>query len=216
MDPLHLCIAVTPLSAYLALIASFHLARRPVVLTGFWDLAALAGGVSGMMAAGPLELFLPETAAFRFGPYVWLLMFALYGLAVALLLLSLRPRLVVYNLSLAELRPVLSQVIERIDDQSRWASDSVVLPRQGVHLHLDGPSTKRIVQLVASGGHQNQRGWARLEDALKSALRGFDVGPSRRGIVLLLTACLLIALVAVSAWNDQEAVASAWNEMLRF
>ena len=51
-----------------------NLLRRPVLLTGARDSALLGVAVSGLVAAGPMELFMPEAAAMRFHSYIWVLL----------------------------------------------------------------------------------------------------------------------------------------------
>ena len=108
-----------------------NLWRRPIVTTGAKDLAGLGIGVSGLVMVGPLELFMPTAAAIHFGQYVWLLLLALYALAVLFLVLVVRARLVVYNTGRDELRPILVEVVAELDTEARWAGDSVVLPQLG-------------------------------------------------------------------------------------
>ena len=85
MDPLHVCIALAPLAAYLVLLGAIHLRARPLLTTGGRDLAALAVAVSGLIAAGPMELFLSEGAAALYGGWVWMIMLTAYGLSVLLI-----------------------------------------------------------------------------------------------------------------------------------
>ena len=66
MDPLHFCIGVAPLAVYLLLIGLLNLSNKPFVTTGARDAAALGIGVSGLVIAGPMELFFPEGAASQF------------------------------------------------------------------------------------------------------------------------------------------------------
>ena len=82
---------------------------------GVRDAAALALAVSGLVIIGPMELFFPFEAAARFGPHVWLLLLALYAMGVVLVLLLLRPRLVIYNISVDTLRPILAELVDRLD-----------------------------------------------------------------------------------------------------
>ena len=107
MDPLHLCIALGPVIAYLMLLGLINSRRRPFLTTGARDLSALGIGVSGLVIAGPMELFLPELATNQFGAYVWVMMLALYGLCWTLIVLLGRPRLVVYNRALPPLGAML-------------------------------------------------------------------------------------------------------------
>src|SRR5262245_47168231 len=106
-SPFHLTLALTPLAVYLLLLALLNVGRRPFVTTGGRDLLTLAVGLSGFIAAGPMELFMPMAAANQFGAYVWLLLLTLYVLSVLLAVLTMRPRIVIYNCTLEQLRPAL-------------------------------------------------------------------------------------------------------------
>ena len=114
------------------------------------------------MIVGPIELFAPLGAA-QAGPYVWLLLLALYAMCVVLALLLLRPRLVIYNISVDKLRPVLATLVEQLDTDARWAGDSLVLPGLGVQLYVDSFALFRSASLISAGGNQSHAGWRRLE-----------------------------------------------------
>ncbi len=215
MDPLHLCIAFAPLAIYLAFLSLLNLGRWPKVVSGFRDTACLALGVSGLMIVGPMELLLPERAAFHFGPYIWLLLLVLYGLAVALFVLSMRPRLVIYNATTEELRPVLSEVVQQIDPHSRWAGDGLSLPQLGVQLYIDRHPLMRNVQLVAAGTGQDIRGWATLEKRLSEALRQRVTPRGRQGYALLLAASLLLAIVGSLLIHERGEMLVAIRELMR-
>lgn len=215
MDPLHLCVALTPLAIYLLFIAFVNLRTRPFLMGGLADSALLALGISGLVVAGPLELFLPETAAFRFGPYVWLLLIVLYFLAAALVILSQRPRIIVYNTTAEEFRPVISSVVQQLDDSARWAGECVILPKLGIQLHLDRSPTMRNVQLVSSGASQNFDGWVQVERSLKQHVSQIRTGPSRQGSALLMTALLMLLIVSMAVFVDRDSIAQSLQEMLR-
>ncbi len=159
VDPLRLAIALVPVGAYALVLALVNARRRPFLTSGGCDLAALGVALSGLMFVGPLELFRPEAATREFGNYIWLFLLSLYWLGLLLALLVARPRLVVYNISSEELRPVLVEAAARLDDDVRWAGNHLTLPRLDVHLHLDSLNMMRNVSLVASGGQQNIDGW---------------------------------------------------------
>ena len=105
MDPLHFCIAIAPLSVYFLMLGILNLYGRPFVTTGARDAAALGIGISGLVIAGPMELFFPEAAASQYGSFVWILLISFYGLCVSLIVLLMRSRIVIYNTSLEQLRP---------------------------------------------------------------------------------------------------------------
>ena len=78
MEPFHQCLAFGPVAIYLWLLGAIGLSRRPVVVSGGRDAAALALAVSGLIFVGPLALLFPESVAARMGPagtkYVWLIL----------------------------------------------------------------------------------------------------------------------------------------------
>ncbi len=216
MDPLRLCLAFGPLVIYLVVIGMLNLSRRPLLVSGARDAATLGLALSGLVIVGPMELFLPEAAAGRYGPYVWVLLLTCYAVCLVLLLLLLRPRLVIYNMSIDRLRPILAELVERLDPGARWAGDSLALPALGVQLHLDPTSGMRNVSLVAAGSRQNYLGWRRLEEELGDALSRQEAGDRNFRALSLLTAGLLILGALIwSVARDPEAVAQALFEMLR-
>jgi hypothetical protein len=215
MDPLHICIALGPLAAYLALLGAINLSTRPLLTTGGRDLAALAVAVSGLIAAGPMELFLSEGAAALYGGWVWMIMLTAYGLSVLLIALMMRPRLVIYNITQEQLRPLFEELIPRLDADARWAGDSLVMPQLGVQLHVESQPAVRNVQLVSSGPQQNIYGWRRLELELGTALSRVRVSPNRLGVCWILLGLLAAGGITWSLANNPAAVTQALNEMLR-
>src|SRR6266496_1241859 len=125
MDPVSLTVACSPLAVYLFWLGIVNLRRRPLVMTGTVDVAALAAAVSGLVVIGPMNLFLPEAAGRRFGPLAWPLLLAFYALCVVLYVLVARPRLVIFNLPVEQLRPLLEQLARRLDGDARLAGDAM-------------------------------------------------------------------------------------------
>lgn len=215
MDPLHFCIAVAPLAVYLLMLGYLNLRRRPFITTGARDAGALGIGLMGFVVAGPMELFFPEGAASRFGPWVWVLMLVFYGLCVSLLVLLMRPRLVIYNVSMEELRPILTKVALQLDSKSRWSGDALLLPTLNVHLHAEPVEWIRNVQLSSGGNQQSYEGWKKLELELEQALQKLAVRPNFIGVpMLIVSGCFA---VAAAAWmlGDQQSVANALENLLR-
>lgn len=215
-DPLRLAIALVPIAAYFILLALVNARRRPFVTTGGCDLAALGAALTGLVLVGPIELFRPEAASADFGGYVWLFLLIFYWLWVWLAVLVSRPRLVIYNLSGEELRPILAEASRRIDPQARWAGDSLALPTLGVMLHIECFDVMRHVSLVSSGGKQNVAGWRRLSGELRNQLAEIRVGRNPRSLGLMLLAVALIAVSIVHMLNRPNDVAQAMQEMLSF
>jgi hypothetical protein len=123
--------------------------------------------------------------------------------------------LVVYNVTAEQLRPVLADVVSRLDKEFRWAGDCLVLPELGVQLHVEPMPLLRNVQLVASGPRQSYAGWRQLEIALAEGLRGTRSGSNPIGFGLVIVSIAVFALAMAWMARDQEAVAQALNEFLR-
>ena len=215
MDPLHSCIALGPLAVYLLLIGLINLSSRPFVTTGARDSAALGIGIGGFVIAGPMELFFPEPATIVFGSYVWLLIVALYGMSFTFLVLTGRPRLVIYNLPRRQLRPVLEELVPELDSDARWAGDSVLLPNLGVNLTMELFGLLRCVQLVSAGPNQDFAGWRRLEIALASRLSQKRSAFNPGGATQIFFALLIILLVTYWLISGRHELAQAALEMLR-
>ena len=215
MDPLHFCIAIAPLSVYLLMLGFLNLRRRPFLTTGARDAGAVGIALMGFVVAGPMELFFPEGAASRFGPWVWVLMLVFYGLCVSLLVLLMRPRIVIYNISMEELKPILTRIANQIDPKSRWTADSLLLPSLNVHLHAESVDWLRNIQLSSGGNRQSFEGWKQLEVELEKALRKIKVRPNFAGVPLLLLSAAFA--IGSAAWmlGDPDSVAAAMENLLR-
>lgn len=215
MDPFRLCLALGPLAVYLLLIGAINTFRRPFLVSGTRDAAALGLAVSGLVIVGPVELFFPVAASLRFGPRVWVLLIALYALGLVLVLLLLRPRLVIYNVSSDELRPILADLVTELDPEARWAGDSLLLPNLGIQLRVESLPAMRNVSLIAGGPNQNPQGWRGLELALRAALGQVEVARNPRAISLIAAGALLALAIALAIARDPQAVAQSLFDMLR-
>ncbi|MEM7454815.1 MAG: hypothetical protein AAF456_10745 [Planctomycetota bacterium] len=215
MDPLHFCIAIAPLSVYLLILGIINLSRAPFVTTGARDAAALAIAVLGLMIAGPMELFFPEGAASQFGGFVWIMLIVFYGLCVSLVVLLLRARIVVYNISMDQLLPVLKAISTKLDKNTKWVGNSLVMPGRNVHLHVEPVEWMRNVQLVAGGNQQSYEGWKVLERELSAALKPLRVGPNLPGVLFVCLSAVMAFGTAVWVIAERNNVAQAFDEMLR-
>ena len=216
MDPLHFCIAMVPLAVYLLMLGLLNLRRNPFVTSGARDAAAVGIGVSGLVIAGPMELFMPQAAASHYGAMVWLMMLAFYGLLVSLIVLLMRASIVIYNVTPEQLRPLLTDVAKRFDSSSRWSGDSLLIPSKQIHLHLETINWCRNVQLVASGNKQSFEGWRKLERHLKKSVAEIEVGPNLFSFPLLVASAVLAAVTLIWMLLDKEAVVSAFRSMSEF
>jgi hypothetical protein len=215
MDVFRLCLAFGPVAMYLLLLGAVNLSRRTLLVSGGRDVAALALAISGLVIIGPMELFFPFAAATRFGPNVWLLLLALYAMSVALVLLLLRPRLVIYNISADKLRPILADLVEHLDPAARWAGDSLVLPTLGVQLYVDSFAAMRCASLVSAGGHQSQQGWRHLETALGDALAREEFTRNPRGLALLGIGLGIIAAIVLAIAKNPQVIAQSLLDIVQ-
>lgn len=215
MDSLHFCIAIAPLAVYLLMLGLLNLRRRPFLTTGARDAATLGIGIIGFVIAGPMELFFPEGAASRFGPWVWLLLVIFYGLCVSLLVLLMKPRLVIYNMSMEEIRPILTKIAMELDPKSRWLDDALVIPRLKIHMHVEAVEWLRNVQMMAGGNHQSVEGWKRFERELAKTLHKIKVGPNVMGVPFLIGSAALALTAAFYMLQDPLSVVASLQDMLR-
>lgn len=187
--------ALVPLSGYLMALGWIHLRRRPVVVPGILDLAALAAGLAGLVLVGPLAVLQPAV-----GTATWATAMLLGGLVVMLVggLLATRPRLVVYNVTVEQLRPLLAEVVGKLDASARWAGESVALPSQGLQVLLDGRGLGRAVSVVAVGTRSSPEAWAEFTRQVRRAARKLRVRRNPWGAVT--AAAGLILLAAAIAW----------------
>ncbi len=215
MDALHACLALGPLAVYLLLIGAINLSRRPFLVSGTRDAAALGLALSGFVIVGPIELSLPDAATVRFGVYVWVLLLAFYALCLVLLLLLLRPRLIIYNASADQVRAVLADLVDRLDSDGRWAGDALALPSLGVQLHLDGSLLTRNVSLTSVGARQEPLGWQQLEAALAAELGRLPTTRHAVGALFVAAGLMILLGLGYALTRDQQGVAQALFEMLR-
>ena len=215
-DPLRLTIALLPVASYCLMLGILNARRKPFITTGGADLATLGVALTGMVFIGPIELFRPEAASVEFGGYVWLFLLLVYGLGIWLTMLLSRPRLVIYNVSTEELRPVLSEAARSLDPQARWAGDSLSLPTVGIQLHLETFETMRNVSLVASGAKQNLASWRQLAGLLGSRLDSLSVASNPRWLGIVLFAILLLATSMIHMLNHPQQIAQAMQEIFSY
>lgn len=165
-------VALVPLAAYFLWLAWAHVRRRPLAVSGAFDAAVLAAAVSGLAIVGPLALVMPVTGG---APWSWPVVALLCVLAVAVCVLVSRPRLVVYNITVEQLRPLVAEVVAAVDPQARWAGESAALPGRGFQVHIEGNGPLRAVSIVKVGERSSPEGWGEFTRRLRGGLRGLRV-----------------------------------------
>jgi len=189
-------VALLPLGGYLIAVGWVHLRRRPVVVSGVLDLAALAAGVSGLILAGPLALLQPAVGT---AGWATAMLLGSLVLIVAGGLLATRPRLVIYNVTIEQLRPILAEVVGKLDTSARWAGESVMLPAQGLQVLLDSRGLARAVSVVAVGSRSSPEGWAEFARRVRRAARKLRVRRNPWGAAAAAAGLLVVASALVWA-----------------
>ncbi|MFC1759361.1 hypothetical protein ACFL2H_11450 [Planctomycetota bacterium] len=215
MDPVRVTIALGPLCVYLVLIGWLNLSKRPFVTSGARDILALAFALSGLIAIGPIDLFMPERAAALFGAKIWLPLVLLYLLIASLISMVMKPRIVVYNVSSDEIRPIVGSVVSELDSGARWAGDSVCMPNLQIQFYLQTHPAMRNVQLVATNGDQNLASWKSLESHLQQAMDNVSVSLNPRAVLFFIVASVMAAVVGISLFAGHEVIAERMQDFLR-
>jgi hypothetical protein len=214
MDTFSSCLALGPLAIYLLIMGAINLSARPLVVSGTRELVAIALAVSGLVIVGPMQLFMPEAAAAQFGSLVWGLLASFYVLCLTLAVMVLRPRIVVYNMTVDQLRPVLAEIARRIDHESAWAGRALSMPQLRVHLVLDTFAPMHNVSLVATSHGQSVSGWRRLEASLREALRDVPAAGRVHGFWLAACGLTVLLVLALRVAGDPQTIAQGLGRML--
>jgi len=215
MDIFSACLAFGPLGIYLLLLGVINFSRRPIIISGTRETLAVGLALSGLVMIGPMQLFMPQEAAARFGEWIWLLLVSFYILSLLLLIMLSRPRLVVYNMTAEQLQPVLAETAERLDHDARWAGNTLSMPQMRVHLQIDAFAPLATVSLRSASDDQSAGGWSRLEMSLRQALHQAPAPAKRHGFGLAWCGFLILLLLAIWVADDPEAVARGLARMLQ-
>jgi hypothetical protein len=132
----------------------------------------LATAVSGLVMAGPLALVQPALGA---TPWATVMLLLLFTLAVAVGILATRPRLVIYNITVEQLRPILAEVSSGLDGSARWAGESVALPTRGLQVLMDGHGLSKGVSVVVVGSRTSAESWTEFARRLRHAVGSLRV-----------------------------------------
>jgi hypothetical protein len=214
MDTFSACLAFGPLAIYLVLLGVINLSRRPLVLSGTRESLSIGLALMGLIIVGPMQLFMPQEAAVRFGEFVWVLLLGFYLLCLSLLIMLSRPRLIVYNIPPEDLRAALDAAARRIDPDTVWAGKALSLPLSRVHLHVESFPPLGNVALLATGDEQSLSGWKRLEQSLRETLRETAVPVQAHGFWMMLTGAMILAGLTFWVVDDPQTIAQGLERML--
>lgn len=215
MDPLRSALALAPLGAYFLALSLRYLSRRPSIVTGGRDLAALALGLSGLLLIGPVELLLPDEAVARFGAWVWPMLAALYVLIWLLVLLLQYPRLVIYNASLSQAQGWLAAAVRELDANASFAGNSVVLPGLGIECRVESGAGASNAALVCTAFPASLHGWQLFEQAIRRQAAAHAGRPHPFGWSLLLGGALLLATAFLRLAANPVRAQEAFAELFR-
>ena len=199
-DSLPLGAAFLPLGIYLLVLGWVHLRRRPLAIAGVWDGILLGASLLGLVTVGPIALVRPAAGG---SSWSWPMLILGFCLVVALCVLVSRPRLIVYNISVEQIRPLVAQVASDLDPQARWAGETVALPTRGLQVHLDGDGSLRTVSLIGVGRRSAHEGWSEFSRRVRQASRRLPVRASPWGGVF---AGIGAVLVLLAFWSIAAAL----------
>ena len=196
LDSLPFWIALVPLGVYCCVMGGLQLRHRPLVISAAWDSALLGLALSGLVAVGPLAAIQPLLGGSPWGEIILLL---LYALVVAVCILFARPRLLIYNATVEQIRPLVAQNAAAVDPVVRWAGESVALPTLGLQAHVEGNGSLRTVSIVVLQSCEASEAWIDLSRRLRRMCRRLRVQPSPVGVIMLIVGCGLLLTACVLA-----------------
>ena len=202
-DPLPAWIALVPLGLYLLGLGWAHLRRRPLVVSGMWDGILLGSSVAGLALVGPLALMRPAAGN---SLWSWPIVLLLFGLLISLCVLVSRPRVVMYNITVDQLRPLVAEIVSSLDPAARWAGESAGLPTRGLQLQIDGNGSMRSVSVVAVGERMSVESWSEFSRRLRQSVPKLRVRSSPWGPVF---AAIGAVLIAAAAWDAYQTLAQS-------
>ena len=212
MDPFSACVAFGPLAMYSLLLGAINLSPALGGERSARD-AGPGPGVSGLVTVGPMQLFMPLEAAVQFGRYVWLLLIGFYALSLTLAIILSRPRLVVYNISTDQFRPLLEQTVQRLDPDATFAGAAVNMPLTRIQFHVENFPPLANLSLLATGDEQSISGWRRLERRWRNAPR-MPITSQPHGFWLVASGIVILAMLAFWVAEDPQTIAHGINRML--
>jgi hypothetical protein len=215
-EPFAILLALLPMIGYLIVFSMIRLSGHALVTTGGRDIAALAFAVSGMVVAGPIELFFPRAAATVFGAKVWIALAIFYTLCVLLVALTSRPKLVVYGRTPSETFGPLLAAAQAIDPAAHGDADTlqVVMPTSSVRLRAAGQRLTDYTEVLSFEPNLTPQFWNQLMGKLRRELDPTQVARPRQGFTMLLVACVLSGLMIWQSFSNQELVVQGFKEWL--
>ncbi len=187
-----------------------------MVTTGGRDIFAVAIAISGMVAVGPIELFFPSAAGAAFGTGVWPLLAFLYFLFVSLVILSSRPKLVVYGAGPSAVMSALLEAAKKIDPNAKSDVDGgqIELPESGLHLRVEGYRYGDWCDIQAFESNVTPMFWRRLLVVFRDELRQAQPANSSRGVLSFTIGISLLVIVSVSVFSAPTEVVQDFRQWI--
>lgn len=160
---IHVAIAIIPVAIYLLLIGALRLRTRPLLTSGWRDTLTLGIAAAGLVAVGPMQLFMPPQAVERWHAWVWLMLLGLYLLTLVMVLLNSKPRLIAYGLTEPQFRSVLLEAAQQVDPTSQWDGEVLNLPNCSMQVAMEGTGSAHVHQVAHVGLLRNVDRWFELE-----------------------------------------------------
>lgn len=194
--------AAVPIAMYLIMLGVFRLRSRPLVTTGWRDVGALGIALIGLIAIGPVQLFFPTYAAARFSGWVWIILLALYLLTLLLIMLSCRPRLIVYGLSEDAFFQVLQEAAAHVDPQASWHGQTLTFPTVGMQLITEPTGARGVQQAIVLSAPGSIAPWLQLEHELVKRCAHVPATERGRAGLWLIAGGIALLAMAISMIAD--------------
>ena len=215
LDLLRFAFALLPLAAYCNILGLLRMRSVPTVLSGAMDFLLLGLAMVGLIAIGPIELFFPRAAYSLLGEWVWLVLLALYFFVVMLIALNGSPKLIVYGLSVDELKKSLCDALAESNMQSEWLGNIVELSELGVRASIEKAGRYSVSQIQSAGREQSLVGWFNLEQVLVKTLSKHRVRQHRHAVIWLLTSFVLFGVAVLMLSTELPRLKQAISVLLQ-
>jgi uncharacterized membrane protein len=211
-----LVIAVLPLAMYFLMLGGLRV-YRPLVTTGARDGAALAIAVSGLVMVGPIYLFFPSEAAAALGWIVWIVLMVFYMLCVTLILLSMKPKILIYGMRSSDVIDPLFEACRVIDPTATLDSgrEQIVLNGSGVHLRIESLGFADSVQIESFEKNLHPRFWHHLLLELRKRTATAPVAKRMGGVMMIAFGLAMTSLVIVQVARQPEALMAGFRQWLQ-
>jgi len=193
LDYLRLALGLIPLGLYLIVMGLLALRRRPTILTTGQEGLLLGFALSGFAVIGPIELFFPTGAYATLGPWVWLLLIALYFLVILLFALQRAPGWTILGMDAREFRAFLENVFKECSIECTWMGNQLLIAGWDLQAVVE-PSRgfPNTTHLSPSGKVRNVLGWYQLEKITASSQTLAEYKICKPGRMIPSAICLLV------------------------